>query len=91
MGSFWVRFDPLKKSENITTYALIGFYIKFKLGSFRKKHFFGDLQGGMDGKVVPGGAGAGLGLGPDGLKNLAFDLSWSKNLGGGRRGAGAHR
>ena len=45
----------------------------------------------MDGKVVPGGAGAGLGLGPDGLKNLVFDFSWSKHLGGGRRGTGAQR
>ena len=91
MGSFWVRFDPLKKAENITTYALIDFYIKFKLGSFRKKHFFGDLQGGMDGKVVPGGAAAGLGLEPDRLKNLAFDCSCLKHLGGGGRGAGALR
>ena len=45
----------------------------------------------MDGKVVPGGAAAGLGLGPDWLKNLAFDFSWSKNVGGGRRGTGAPR
>ena len=40
-----------------------------------------------------GGAAAGLGLGlaPDLLKNLAFDFSWSKNFGGGRRGTGAQR
>ena len=35
-----------------------------------------------------GGAAAGLGLAPDLWKNLGFDFSWSKNLGGGRRGAG---
>ena len=40
----------------------------------------------MDGKVVAGGAAAGLGLAPDWLKHLAFDFSRSKNLGGGRRG-----
>ena len=45
----------------------------------------------MDGKVVAGGAAAGLGLAPDLLKNLAFDFSWSENVGCGRRGTGAQR
>ena len=45
----------------------------------------------MEGKVVPGGAAAGLGLAPDLWKNLAFDFSWSKNVVGGRRGRGAQR
>ena len=43
----------------------------------------------MDGKVVAGGAAAGLGLAPELLKNLAFDFSWSKNHGSGRRGTGS--
>ena len=38
-----------------------------------------------------GGAAAGLGLGPGFLNNLGFDFSWSKNVGGGRRGTGAQR
>ena len=45
----------------------------------------------MDGKVVPGGAAAGLGLASDLLKILGFDFSWSKNVVGGRRGTGAQR
>ena len=53
--------------------------------------FFGDLQGWMDGKVVADGAAAGLGLAPEFLKNLGFDFSWSKILGGGMRGTGAQR
>jgi len=34
-GFNWVRFDTLKNAEFITTSVLVGFYIKFKLGSFR--------------------------------------------------------
>ena len=45
----------------------------------------------MDGKVVAGGAAAGLGLAPEFWKNLGFDFSWSENVGGGRRGTGAQR
>ena len=53
--------------------------------------FCGNLQGWREGKVVAGGAAAGLGLAPEFWKTLAFDGSWSKNLGGGRRGAGTQR
>ena len=45
----------------------------------------------MDGKVVAGGAAAGLGLAPEFLKDLGCDFSWSMNFGGGRRGTGAQR
>ena len=92
-GAYWVRFEILKNAKSFVSAVLVSFCIKFNLGLFLQKHLIAVTSkvGWMDGKVVAGGAAADLGLAPDWLKNLAFDFSWSENVGGGRRGTGAQR
>ena len=90
-GFNWVRFDVLKNADFITTYVLVLCYIKFKLGSFRKKTFLRRSLRFCSGRYSPVGERSGPGAegggqrlraGSAGYKTglIGFVLQFSKTL-----------
>jgi len=62
-GFNWVRFDLLKNAKFIATYILVIFYVKFKLGSFRKIHLFAESSKVRGTRSPASGEADGLGCG----------------------------